>query len=88
MLIVRKGDKDMTTESQVTHVRVCFADNLMNADILVGTADPKEARRIARFWGEDTTGNPVTRAIVRGKEEPHRGPTTEVDGTTVWLPLF
>ena len=78
----------MIAAARVTDVRVCFADRLNNVDILVGTTDEKEARRIARRWGEGSEGQKVTRTIIRGMVEPHNGETTDVDGTTVWLPLF
>ena len=80
--------KKMIAVARVIDVRVCFADRLKNTDILVGTTDEKEARRIARLWGEKAEGQKVTRTIIRGLVEPHGGETTDVEGTTVWLPLF
>ncbi len=78
----------MIAAARVIHMRVCFADRLKNANILVGTTDEKEARRIARLWGEKAEGQNVTRTIIHGLVQPHGGETTDVQGTTVWLPLF
>ncbi len=78
----------MIEEVKATEMRVCFSDRLKNADILVGTTDLSEARRIARLWGERSTGERVTRTICRRQVKPHGGETTRVDGITVWLPLF
>ena len=78
----------MISPAKVIEMRVCFKDQLKNTDILIGTTDEKEARRVARIWGEKTEGEPVTRTIFRGHADPYDGPTTSVDGVTVWLPLF
>lgn len=78
----------MIAQAKVTEMRVCFADRLKNVDVLVGTTDKEEARRIARLWGEKALGERVTRTIVRSHVEPHSGQTASVDGVTVWLPLF
>ncbi len=85
---VRNRKKTMIAPARVTGIRVCFADRLKNADILVGTTDEKEARRIARLWGEESVGQRVTRTIIRGLVEAHSGETTDVEGIEVWLPLF
>ena len=78
----------MIAEAKVADIRVCFRDRLRNADVLVGTTDIEEARRIARIWGEKAEGQPVTRTIFRGLVSPYVGETMTVEGITVWPPLF
>ena len=78
----------MIAEPKVTEIRVCFRDRLKNSDILVGTTDVTQARRIARIWGEKTAGEPVTRTIFRGAFAPRIGKTCSIEGVTVWLPVF
>ena len=73
---------------KVIEMRVCFQNRIKNADILVGTTDVEEARRIARIWGERAEGERVTRTICRGPVAPYDAETTSVEGVTVWPPLF
>jgi len=78
----------MIAQAKAIEMRVCFENRLKNTDILIGTMDREEARRVARTWGEKAEGEPVTRTIFRGHADPHNGPTTSIDDVTVWLPLF
>ena len=78
----------MIAPAKAIEMRVCFKNKLKNTDILIETMDEKEARRVARTWGEKTEREPRTRMIFRCHADPHDGPTTNVDGVTVWLPLF
>ncbi len=78
----------MITPAKVTEMRVCFPDRFKNSIILVGTTDVDEARRIARLWGEQAEGQPVTRTIFRGLVSPYVAETLNIDGVTVWPPGF
>lgn len=76
------------SEAKAIEIRVCFQTRLKNTDILVGTTNIEEARRIARIWGEKEEGEPVTRTIFRRAVVPHDGVTLTVEGVTVWPPFF
>lgn len=78
----------MIANAEAIEIRVCIRDRLRNSDILVGTTNIEEARRIARIWGEKAEGEPVTRNIFRRTVVPHDGETLTVEGITVWPPLF
>jgi hypothetical protein len=82
------GENEMIAPMKVMEIRVCFQDRLKNAIILVGTQDVGEARRIARIWGEQAEGEPVTRTIFRGLVPPYDSETVSIEGITVWPPLF
>ncbi len=69
-------------------MRVCFRDRTKNASILVGTDDVDEARRIARIWGLEYEGEPVTRTIFDGIYEPFDDEPIIIEGIKVWAPLF
>ena len=78
----------MIAAPKVIEIRVCFSERFKNSSLLVGTEDVSEARRIARIWGEQAEGEPVTRTIFRGLVPPYGGETLTVEGITVWPPLF
>jgi len=73
---------------KVMAIRVCFQDRLKNTDILVGTEDVQEAKRIARIWGENAEGERATRTIFRGSVLPYVGKTLTIEGVRVWPPLY
>ena len=77
----------MFAKPKVIEMHVCFKSKLMNADILVDTTDVKEARRIARIWG-NLGGECVTRTIYGGLVKPYDAETIMVDNVKVWLPSF
>ena len=65
-------------------VGVCFKDRVKNTYLTVDTNEVSEARRIARIWGENEEGEPVTRTILQKEVSvPDRRPEI-VDRIKVW----
>lgn len=74
--------------TRAIEIHVCFKHTWKNATITVATETVAEARRIARLWGEQAGGEPVTRTIVKQEVSYPDREAQLVDGVTIWLPLF
>jgi hypothetical protein len=78
----------MIAMTRAIEIHVCCKNKLQNATITVATDDVLEARRIARMWGKQEGGEPVTRTIFKQEVLFPDRETQVVDGVTVWPPLF
>ena len=74
--------------TRAIEIHVCFKQSYKNVTITVATETAAEARRIARLWGEQAEGEPVTRTIFKQAVPSPDRETHLVDGVTIWPPLF